>query len=145
MSMIDPYFLGLSKLAEAVSTLLIKLRSERVRRNKIAADYFSKLASGMFRVLEALKKRDVPRIDGHEMEMMLRAFDDKTTGLLDSSASKELKEALEGVALIARTLDGHYIVHRPEIEAVREEMLRMIERMIGDLRGLSGIFDSGTN
>jgi hypothetical protein len=94
----------------------------------------------MTRVLDGLSARRVPRIDGHEMEILIRAFPEKTNGVLDGSQSSATKASLDEVAEIARTLDGHYILHQPPVEADREQMLQQIERIIGDCKGLAGVF-----
>lgn len=136
----DPYLLLVAKLAEKLADLLRKLGREKIRRNKDAAIYFDDLAAAMTRVLDALRAKAIPRIDGHEMETLIRAFPEKTKGVLDGSQSIETKASLDEVAAIARTLDGHYILHQPAVEADREQMLQQIERIIGNCKGLAGIF-----
>jgi len=135
----DPYVLALAKFAEKLADLLKKIRGEKIRRNNDAAIYFESLAAAMTRVLDALRDRRVPRIDGHEMETLIRAFPEKTKGVLDGSHSIATKASLDEVAKITRTLDGHYILHQPAVEVDREQMLRQIERIIGNCKGLAGV------
>jgi hypothetical protein len=89
-------------------------------------------------VLAGLKKREIPRVSGHEMETLLRAFEQKTSRVLGRQQAKELQDTLREVSIVARTLDSHYLFHQPSVETEREAKLQVVERMIGDLKGLTG-------
>jgi hypothetical protein len=136
----DPYLLALSKLAEKIAELLRSIRKEKIRRNKAASTYFAALAKAMESVLTSLQKREIPRIAGHEMETLLRAFEEKTKNVMSQAESMQLRQALAEVSNEARTLDSHYIFHLSEVEAERTAKLQVIERIVGDLRGLAGRF-----
>lgn len=139
----DPYLLAFSKLAEKVADLLKLMKKEKIRRNNNAAAYFMSLAKALDSVRDGLKARTIPHAAGHEFEGLIRAFESKTRGVLSEEQTASFKKALAEVSGEARTLDSHCVVAMSEEEADRNAKLTMMERLVGDLRGLSGIFTEG--
>jgi len=136
LALLEPFGKGLTKLWELV-------QDAKIRRNKDAASYFDALASAMTRVLEGLRGRQVPRIAGHEMEKLIRAFPERTTRVVSATESAELKSALAEVAEIAKTLDKQIFFYQPSVEADRDQMLAKIERIVGDCKGLAAALKPG--
>jgi hypothetical protein len=139
----DPYLILLKPFVDSLAKLWQLVREKELRRDKDAAAYFDALASAMTRVLEGLRARRVPRIEGHEMDKLIHGFPERTKRVLRAADSAKLKSALDEVAEIARTLDKQIFFHQPSIEADREEMLAQIERIVGDCKGLAGILKPG--
>jgi hypothetical protein len=140
---IDFLFLaGFGKLANELAELLRKLGGGRTRRNNEAAAYFEQLADAMVKVVDGLRANEVPRISGHEMQTLIQAFEKKTKGAFKGDESKTRKASLEQAAATASTLDVGVLFYRPEVDADREKMLTLLERIAGDCRGLAGVLKS---
>jgi hypothetical protein len=134
---LDPLLQLLIPFVTVLVTLVERSSKAKIRRNRDAAAYFEALASAMEDVLEGLRARRVPRIEGHEMEALIRAFPKRTKAVLDASESDELKAALDDVARIAKDLDKQVFFHQPSVEADREQMLAQIERILGSCNAMA--------
>jgi hypothetical protein len=134
----------LKPFVDSLTNLYELVRKAKVRRNNDAAEYFEDLASAMTGVLEGLRARRVPRESGHEMEILIRAFPERTKGVLRPEQSAEVKDALHETSEIAKTLDKQVFFHLPSTERDREQQLAQIERIVGDCRGLAGVLRRGT-
>jgi hypothetical protein len=130
---------GVGPLADALTALLRELQTQKVRRNNEASAYFEQLGTAMEDVVEGLRKNEVPRISGHEMQTLIHSFSEKTKNVFNAQVSAEKKAVLEHAAEIASTLDGWVLLNRPGVEAEREHMIALLERISGDCRGLAGV------
>ena len=135
--MID--WLGFAKLADLLGELLKKLRSESDRRDNEASAYFQQLSVAMGQVVEHLRKNQIPRVRGNEMNTLIRAFSTKTKGALGAQESVETNTLLAEAADTAKTLDAYVLEDAPTGESEREEGLRILERITGHCRALAGI------
>jgi hypothetical protein len=136
------YLAGFKELANELAEVLLKLRGEKIRRNNEAAAYFEQLAAAMGKVVEGLRANEVPRISGHEMQTLIHAFAEKTSKVFTDDKSATLKASLEQAAATASTLDGWVLLNVPQDETDRQQMLALLERIIGDCRGLAGVLKS---
>jgi hypothetical protein len=136
------YLAGFGKLANELAELLRKLSGEKRRRNNEAAEYFEQLAAAMVKVVEGLRANQVPRIDGHEMEALIKAFARKTKGVFKDGESETHKAWLEQAAATASTLDAWVLFNQPDAGLDRDNMLALLERIAGDCRGLAGVLKS---
>jgi hypothetical protein len=130
---------GFAKLAEQLVELLKKLRSEGDRRDKEASAYFQQLSAAMEAVVENLRKDQVPRISGNEMNTLIHAFPTKTKGVFSSQEASETKTLLSDAAITAKTLDAYILENTPSDPAEREQRLAVLERIAGHCRALAGI------
>jgi hypothetical protein len=140
---VDVYVTLLKPFVDSLTNLYELVRKAKVRRNNDAAQYFEDLASAMTRVLEGLRARQVPRIEGHEMDALIHGFPERTKGVLRGTQATELKLALDQVSAIAETLDKQIFYHQPSTERDREQLLAQIERIVGDCKGLAGLLRRG--
>ena len=132
-------FLGFAKLAEQLGELLKKLRSEKARRNNEASAYFHQLSVAMESVVESLRKNQVPRISGNEMNTLIHAFPVKTKNVFPVNEASETSALLADAAITAKTLDAYILENTPPDESEREQRLAALERITGHCRALAGI------
>lgn len=135
------YFTGYKALADALANLLREIQVVTIRRNNEAAAYFEQLGMAMAEVAKGLRAHEIPRISGHEMQVLIHAFPEKTRNALNDDKSSVLKERLEQAAATAKTLDGWLLYNQPQNETDREQMLALIERIAGNCRGLAGVLE----
>jgi hypothetical protein len=130
---------GVGPFADALTALLLELRTQRRRRNNEASAYFEQLGDAIEHVVEGLRKNEVPRISGHEMQTLIHSFHEKTKNVFTAKDLAQRKAVLEQAAAIASTLDGWVLLNRPGVQTDREQMIALLERITGDCRGLAGV------
>lgn len=140
----DVYITILKPFVDSLTNLYELVRKAKVRRNNDAAKYFEDLASAMTHVLEGLRARQVPRIEGHEMDVLIKGFPERTKGILSAAQSADIKASLDEVSEIAEQLDKQVLYYVPSAERDREQQLALIERIVGDCKGLAEILRHGT-
>ena len=124
--------------------LLTLLRAEKHRRGREAANYFNELAETLNAMIVKLRKREVPREEGHKFQVLIHAFEEKTKRLKKDVISSELAEELQIVSQKAEILDGALLIYLPDVEEQRLIWLHEMERMVGDFRGIAAVLESGT-
>jgi hypothetical protein len=132
-------FAGFFAFAGALGELWLRLRKDRNRKNNEASAYFGQLGEAMEKVVEGLRANQIPRVNGHEMQFLIRSFSEKTAGIFTEKEASEAKTALDQAALIASMLDGWLLLNVPTLASEREKLLAEIERLAGDCRGLAGV------
>lgn len=132
--------LGFAKLAELLGDLLKKIGLEKDRRNREAAAYFTQLSSAMEKVVESLRKKEVPRISGNEMNTLIHAFPVKTKHVFGATEATDTSALLADAAATAKTLDAYIFENQPSSDSEREQQIAVLERITGHCRGLAGIF-----
>ena len=134
---------GFDVFGNKLVDLLVKLRTEKVRRSSEAAQYFEDLSTAMTKVVEGLRANKVPRIDGNELQELIHAFPDKTK---DVSLSHEppVTASLDQAASIAKTLDCSLLMNVQTGKGHREKMLAIVERIAGTCDGIAGVLKKST-
>lgn len=132
-------WVGFAKLADQLAELLKKLRSEGDRRNKEASAYFQQLSAAMEAVVEKLRKDEIPRISGNEMNTLIHAFPIKVKGVRSPQEASETNTLLSDAATTAKTLDAYILENTPSDPSEREQRLAVLERIAGHCRALAGI------
>ena len=143
--MSDPlsYMGGFDVFGNKLVDLLLKLRTEKVRRNSEASQYFEDLSTAMTKVGEGLHAYKVPRIDGNELHELIHAFPEKTKDL-SQGHDPPVQASLDQVASIATTLDGWLLMNVQTSKGHREKMLAMVERITGTCDGIAGVLKKST-
>jgi hypothetical protein len=139
LGLLGAAFAGFVAFAKNLADLREKLLAGRARRSNEAAQYFDDLSKSMSGVVEALRARQVPRIDGNKMNGLIHAFSEKTKGVSLDRSPTALESSLDHAARIAQTLDAYILNNVPKDEAEREQMLRLIERIAGDCGAIATI------
>ena len=138
MSDLHSFMGGFDVFGNKLVDLLLKLRTEKVRRNSEAARYFEDLSMAMTKVGEGLHANKVPRIDGNELQELIHAFPEKTKDI-SLGHDPPVKASLDQAASIAKTLDGWLLMNVQTGKGHREKMLAMVERIAGTCGGIAGI------
>ena len=134
--------IAFAKFAELLGKLLEilnRIGENKVRRDKEASAYFQQLSAAMETVVESLRKNQVPRISGNEMNTLIHAFPTKIEGVFDPTETSETSSLLAEAVITARTLDAYILENTPSAGSDREQRLAVLERITGHCRALAGI------
>ncbi len=131
-------WIGFVNLAEQLGKLLKMIIDLKDRRDKEASAYFQQLSVAMETVVESLRKNQVPRISGNEMNTLIHAFPIKTKHVFDAEKDSEISTLLAEAAITAKTLDAYILENTPTDNSEREQRLAVLERITGHCRGLAG-------
>ena len=129
---------GFASFANDLADLYTKTRTAKRLKDNEAAQYFDDLSASMTKVVDALRAGQVPRIDGNKMNGLIHAFPEKTKRLSSVRSPTTLKASLKRAASVAKTLDAYILENVPAVEAEREQMLALIERIAGRCGAIAG-------
>lgn len=132
-------YLGIEQFFSLVVEIVKMVFQHNDRKYKEASAYFEQLSSAMERVVESLRKDEVPRISGNEMNTLIHAFAEKTNHVLGTEEADEVKSSLLTAAATAKMLDAYILEYVPGDPIEREQRLASLERITGHCRAIAGL------
>ena len=129
----------LYEVPDKLAKLLIRLRNEKERKDRDAAQYFTNLASTLDGMVQKLERREVPHDEGHEFTKLIKTFEVKTAGISQKRRSDVdvTADDLKDLAERASRMDTALFVYLPDVERERAEWLRKMKGMVGDCKGIA--------
>ena len=136
------FLAGYAAFGDKLVKLLQDWKKIRVQPDNIASSYFRELGDALTKVHSELARKEVPRIDGTRLNLLLQSFSAKTSKVRGEKVPPSLERTVMAAADSAKLLDAWALDRIHLNETQRGRLLADIERAAGKSLALAALLKS---